>query len=75
MDTLKETIKLKHNNITGVMIQKNGQCLHESYYNGSNAMSKTHVYSVTKSILALLVGVVANETPDFVLTPFANYFS
>lgn len=74
MDTLKETIKAKHNNITGIVVQKNGQCLHESYYNGSNAMSKTHVYSVTKSILALLVGVAANETPDFVVTPLASYF-
>lgn len=58
---LETTIKSDHDNIAGIMIQKNGKQIYEKYFNGFTAESAFHVFSVTKSILSALIGIVVDQ--------------
>ncbi|WP_270295868.1 serine hydrolase [Eggerthella sinensis] len=43
-------------NIAGMVVLKDGTIVHESYGNGCDAHTAVHVFSVTKSVVALLFG-------------------
>lgn len=58
---LEEKIEEKYKNITGIMVQKRGQIVYESYFNDSGSENKFHVYSVTKSIVAILIGIAVDK--------------
>jgi CubicO group peptidase (beta-lactamase class C family) len=58
---LEEKIKKKYKNITGVMVQKNDQIAYEQYFNDSGPENKFHIYSVTKSIVAILIGIAVDK--------------
>lgn len=57
MQTLEREIALEHGNIAAVIVQKNGVPVYENYRCGFTAEHAFHVFSVTKSILSLLIGV------------------
>ena len=52
---LEEKMKKEYKNIVGIVVQKDGQKVYEQYFNGCGADSKIHIYSVTKSILSILI--------------------
>jgi len=58
---LEETICCDYGNIVGITVQKNGIKLYENYFNGYIADSAFHVFSVTKSILSALIGIVIDK--------------
>ena len=58
---LEKTINIDYQNITGLVIQKNGVKLYENYFNGYDATNAVHVYSVTKSIISALIGIAIDQ--------------
>lgn len=58
---LKEIIDREYGNTAGLVIVKDGQTLYEEYFNGCTAESRLHLFSVTKSILSLLIGIAIDE--------------
>lgn len=58
---LEKTINSIHNNITGIVVQKNGMILYENYFHGYTADNNLHVFSVTKSVFSALIGIAINK--------------
>lgn len=58
---LEKIINKDYSNITGMVIQKNGMKLYENYFNEYTVDHAVHVYSVTKSIVSLLIGIAIDD--------------
>lgn len=58
---LEKKINNDYRNIAGVVVQKDGKTLYENYFNECTADSRIHVYSVTKSILSILIGIAMDK--------------
>jgi len=58
---LEKTICSDYGNIAGISVLKNGVKLYENYFNGYNADSAFHVFSVTKSIISALIGIAFDK--------------
>ncbi len=61
VEQLEEKIEKKYKNITGLMVQKSGHIVYEEYFNGTGPKDKFHIYSVTKSIVAILIGIALDK--------------
>lgn len=57
----EQTIRRKYNNITGILVQKDGETRYERYFHGFAAEHAVHVYSVTKSIVSALIGIALEK--------------
>lgn len=58
---LEEIIAADYSNIAGVAVQKEGRMVYENYFHGSRAADRIHVFSVTKSILSILIGIAIDR--------------
>ena len=58
---LDQTLTKDYGNIAGITVLKNGKLVYENYFNTCNSSSKIHVYSVTKSIISLLIGIAIDK--------------
>lgn len=58
---LERIISHNHSNMTGMVVLKDGKICYENYFNQCNAASTVHVYSVTKSIISILIGIALNK--------------
>ncbi len=58
---LEEKIKNDYGNIAGIVVQKDGNTLYERYFNGCDAASRIHVYSVSKSVISILIGIAIDK--------------
>jgi CubicO group peptidase (beta-lactamase class C family) len=58
---LEDQVKTEHPNITGIVVLKDGETRYEKYFNGCTGDSRVHVYSVTKSIVSLLIGIARDK--------------
>ncbi len=58
---LEKIINKDYKNIAGIVVLKEGKTLYENYFNNCNANSKLHVYSVTKSIISILIGIAMDK--------------
>lgn len=58
---LEKKINNDYSNIAGMVVLKNGKTLYENYFNECTATSRIHVYSVTKSIISILIGVAMDK--------------
>ncbi|MBP1047612.1 serine hydrolase [Enterococcus sp. BWM-S5] len=58
---LEQVIKSEYGNTAGLVIMKDGETLYESYFNDCSAESRIHIFSVTKSILSLLIGIAIDR--------------
>lgn len=61
MLALEQLIARDHGNITGIVIQKNGERLYERNCNGFTAEEPLHVFSVTKSVFSALIGIAVDR--------------
>lgn len=61
IEELETVIRCDYSNITGIVIQKNGERRYERYFNGYTAENALHVYSVTKSVFSLLMGIAFDK--------------
>ncbi|WP_160679781.1 serine hydrolase [Clostridium sp. C8-1-8] len=58
---LEKLINSSYNNTAGIIVLKNGKTLYENYYNGYTADDSIHVFSVTKSIISILLGIAIDK--------------
>lgn len=58
---LEHKIKGDYGNITGIVVQKNGVKLYENYFNAYTSDNTMHVFSVTKSIFSVLIGIAIDK--------------
>ncbi len=58
---LEMKINNDYNNIAGVVVRKDGKILYENYFNKCTAASRIHVYSVSKSIISILIGIAMDK--------------
>jgi CubicO group peptidase (beta-lactamase class C family) len=58
---MERMINSSYNNIGGIIVQKGGKIQYENYYNGCTATSRFHVFSVTKSIISILLGIALDQ--------------
>lgn len=58
---LEKVITRDHSNIAGMVVLKSGKTVYENYFNGCTADCRIHVYSVTKSILSILIGIAMDQ--------------
>ena len=61
INKLEDIINKDYKNITGIVVMKNDKILYENYFNGCDRNSHIHVYSVTKSIVSILVGIAIDK--------------
>lgn len=61
INELERTICSDYCNIAGIFVLKNGQKLYENCFNGYNADTAFHVFSVTKSIISALIGIAIDK--------------
>lgn len=77
-EALEKVVLRGHQNITGIVVLKDGKTVYENYFNGCTAASRVHVYSVTKSIVSILIGMALDRgfiksTDQKVLEFFPEY--
>jgi CubicO group peptidase (beta-lactamase class C family) len=58
---LEKIICSDYSNIAGITVQKSGRKNYENYFNGYTAGTAFHVFSVTKSILSVLIGIALDK--------------
>lgn len=58
---LEKKINNDYSNIAGMVVLKDGKTLYENYFNECTATSRIHVYSVTKSIISILIGIAIDK--------------
>ena len=61
MTELEKKINNDYSNIAGMVVLKDGKTLYENYFNECTATSRIHVYSVTKSIISILIGIAMDK--------------
>ena len=75
---MEDAIAADYTNMVGMVIVKDGEKVYENYYNGCTAESRIHVFSVTKSIVSVLIGIAIDKgliksIDDKVLDYFPDY--
>ncbi len=58
---MEEAIAADYTNMVGMVIVKDGEKVYENYYNGCTDQSRIHVFSVTKSIVSVLIGIAIDK--------------
>lgn len=58
---MEKIINSSYSNIGGIIVLRNGKTLYEKYFNECTAASTFHVFSVTKSIMSILIGIATDK--------------
>ena len=58
---LENAIKSDYANIAGMIIQRDGKMLYEGYFNECSSSTSIHVFSITKSIVSILIGIAIDK--------------
>ena len=58
---MEDAIAADYKNMVGMVIVKDGEKVYEKYYNGCTDQSRIHVFSVTKSIVSVLIGIAIDK--------------
>ena len=61
MIELEKTIKNYYSNTAGIVVRRSGEIVYENYFNDCTAESRIHVYSVSKSIISILIGIAVDK--------------
>lgn len=60
-EAFEEMVRSSYDNIIGITVFKNGNPLYEKYFHESTAADRVHVYSVTKSVVSILIGIALDK--------------
>ena len=58
---LEAAIAADYSNIAGMVVRKDGETVYERYFGGCTAESRLNVFSVTKSIILILLGIALDR--------------
>lgn len=54
-------IREDHKNVGGIVVQKSGNICYEKYFNDFEKDNPFHIFSVTKSIISILIGIAVDK--------------
>lgn len=60
-EALEQFIAKKYDNLGGLIVQKGGKTVYEYYRDECTALSPVHVFSVTKSVMSILIGIAIDK--------------
>ena len=58
---MESVIPSEYENMTGMVIFKDGEAVYEKYYNGFTEENRIHIFSATKSIISILFGIAIDK--------------
>ena len=58
---MEAAIAADYSNIAGMVVRKDGETVYERYFGGCTAESRLNVFSVTKSIISILLGIALDR--------------
>lgn len=58
---LEKIINNSYSNTAAIIVVKNGKTVYENYYNDYISTDTVHVFSVTKSIISILIGIAIDK--------------
>ena len=61
IQTFEEAIGSQYNNITGIVVETDGETRYERYFHGYTAENAAHIFSVTKSVFSALIGIALEK--------------
>ena len=61
IEELEQKINSEYGNTMGMIVLKDGIVLYERYFKGCTADSRVHIYSVTKSVVSVLIGIALDK--------------
>lgn len=61
MKKVEVLIREEHKNVGGIVVQKSGNICFEKYFNDFMKDDPFHVFSVTKSIISILIGIAVDK--------------
>lgn len=61
MEELERLVTEKYSNIAGIVVMKDGNTVCEKYFGECDVSTRLHVFSVTKSIVSILVGIAIDR--------------
>ena len=61
IEEFEHIIRKDYGNTIGVAVLKDGKMVYEKYFKGCTKESRVHVYSVTKSIVSILIGIAVDK--------------
>jgi Beta-lactamase class C and other penicillin binding proteins len=61
LETQMDKIIKGYDNIGGIIVQKDGQTVYENYFNECTVTTGLHIFSVTKSIISILIGIAIDK--------------
>lgn len=61
INELEKVIYSDYSNTSGIIVQKNGMKVYENYFNGYTSDTAFHVFSVSKSIISVLIGIAIDK--------------
>ncbi|MEG2488313.1 serine hydrolase domain-containing protein, partial [Anaerorhabdus sp.] len=78
IDELNQHILQDYENTAGIIIIKNGKMEYENYFNGADVNSSSHIFSATKSIVSICIGIAIDKgyikgVQEKVLNYFPDY--
>ena len=54
-------IEKDYPNTCGIVVMKDNKLIYENYYNNCDKENKIHIYSITKSIISILIGIAIDK--------------
>lgn len=58
---LENIIEKEYNNTAGIVVKKDGKVLYEKYFHSCTCENQIHVFSVTKSVISILIGIALDK--------------
>ena len=58
---MERIIAADYANIAGMVVLKDGECIYENYFGGCTEDSRIHVFSVTKRVVSVLLGIALDK--------------
>lgn len=71
---LEAAIAADYGNIAGMVVRKDGETVYERYFGGCTAESRLNVFSVTKSIVSILLGIALDRALEASTSRSWNFF-
>ena len=61
IESLDSIIQSDYGNTAGIVVLKDGKTCYESYFNACTSSTPVHIFSVTKSITSILIGIAIDK--------------
>ena len=60
-EKIKKIVSKEYNNTLGIVAYMNTQKVYEAYFNGADSSEAVHAFSVTKSVVSILIGIAIDK--------------